>query len=107
MRPYTASSRNFGLRDAYGDAGASLATLYSCNCRLGLVPTHTFADGSTPRSDLHTGGSEGVAGVLKDRETIAFVRYLGANSKYVTSVCTGSFVLGVAGLLKGQVSVSL
>ncbi len=48
------------------------------------------------------GGSEGVAGIINDRETIEFVRRQGAVAKYVTSVCTGAFVLGVAGLLKGR-----
>jgi cyclohexyl-isocyanide hydratase len=43
-----------------------------------------------------------VAGAIGDRETIAFVRQQAANAKYVTSVCTGAFVLGVAGLLKGR-----
>ena len=31
-----------------------------------------------------------------------FVRRQGADAKYVTSVCTGSFVLGAAGLLQGR-----
>ena len=72
------------------------------DCRLGLVPTHTFAD--CPPLDLICipGGSEGVAGVLNDNETITFVRQQAATAKYVTSVCTGAFVLGVAGLLKGR-----
>ena len=72
------------------------------DCRLALVPTHTFA--SCPPLDLICipGGSEGVVGILNDRETIAFVRQQAASAKYVTSVCTGAFVLGVAGLLKGR-----
>jgi cyclohexyl-isocyanide hydratase len=48
------------------------------------------------------GGSEGVAGIINDRETIEFVREQAGAAKYVTSVCTGAFVLGVAGLLKGR-----
>lgn len=72
------------------------------DCGLGLVPTHTFAD--CPPLDLICipGGSDGVAGILNDRETIAFVRQQAGSAKYVTSVCTGAFVLGVAGLLKGR-----
>lgn len=72
------------------------------DCRLGLVPTHTFAN--CPPLDLICipGGSDGVAGILNDRETIAFVRQQAGSAKYVTSVCTGAFVLGVAGLLKGR-----
>ena len=71
------------------------------DCGLGLVPTHTFAN--CPPLDLICipGGSEGVAGIINDRETIEFVRQQADAAKYVTSVCTGAFVLGVAGLLKG------
>jgi cyclohexyl-isocyanide hydratase len=43
-----------------------------------------------------------VAGIINDRETIEFVREQAGVAKYVTSVCTGTFVLGVAGLLKGR-----
>jgi cyclohexyl-isocyanide hydratase len=69
---------------------------------LGLVPTHTFEN--CPRLDLICvpGGSSGVVKVLSDRETIEFVRRQAATAKYVTSVCTGAFVLGVAGLLEGR-----
>jgi cyclohexyl-isocyanide hydratase len=72
------------------------------DCGLGLVPTHTFAN--CPPLDLICipGGSEGVAGIINDRETIEFVREQAGAAKYVTSVCTGAFVLGVAGLLKGR-----
>jgi cyclohexyl-isocyanide hydratase len=66
------------------------------------VPTHTFA--SCPPLDLICipGGSEGVAGVINDHEAIEFVRQQAGAAKYVTSVCTGAFVLGVAGLLRGD-----
>jgi cyclohexyl-isocyanide hydratase len=39
---------------------------------------------------------------LGDRETIDFVRQQSSTARYVTSVCTGAFILGVAGLLKGR-----
>lgn len=72
------------------------------DCGLGLVPTHAFAD--CPAFDLICvpGGVAGVIGALQDRETIDFVRKQCANAKYVTSVCTGAFVLGAAGVLKGK-----
>ena len=47
------------------------------------------------------GGSVG-ADVLRDRETIEFVRRQAGAATYVTSVCTGAFVLGAAGLLRGR-----
>jgi cyclohexyl-isocyanide hydratase len=72
------------------------------DCGLSLVPTHTFAN--CPALDLMCipGGVSGVIGAIGDRETIAFVRQQAGSAKYVTSVCTGAFVLGVAGLLKGR-----
>jgi cyclohexyl-isocyanide hydratase len=72
------------------------------DCGLSLVPTHTFAD--CPPLDLICvpGGVTGVIGAIGDRETVEFVRKQAELAKYVTSVCTGAFVLGVAGLLKGR-----
>jgi cyclohexyl-isocyanide hydratase len=72
------------------------------DCGLGLVPTHSFAN--CPPLDLICvpGGSQGVVEAIGDRETIEFVRRQAGAAKYVTSVCTGAFILGVAGLLKGR-----
>ena len=69
---------------------------------LGLLPTHTFEN--CPRLDLICvpGGSSGVVSALRDHETIEFIRRQAETAKYVTSVCTGAFLLGVAGLLKGR-----
>src|SRR3954462_2929220 len=72
------------------------------DCGLGLVPTHTFANCRPLDLICIRGGSEGVAGVINDRETIEFVRQQAGSALYVTSVCTGAFVLGVAGLLRGR-----
>jgi cyclohexyl-isocyanide hydratase len=69
---------------------------------LSLVPTHTFEN--CPRLDLICvpGGSTGVVQAMGDRETIEFIRRQSTSAKYVTSVCTGAFILGAAGLLKGR-----
>jgi cyclohexyl-isocyanide hydratase len=72
------------------------------DCGLGLVPTRTFAD--CPPLDLICipGGTRGVVGAIGDRETVAFVRAQASGARYVTSVCTGAFILGAAGLLEGR-----
>jgi cyclohexyl-isocyanide hydratase len=71
------------------------------DCGLSLVPTHDFA--SCPQLDLIcVPGGSGVIGTMEDRETITFIRRQAAGATYVTSVCTGAFILGVAGLLKGK-----
>jgi len=69
---------------------------------LSLVPTHSFEN--SPQLDLICipGGNRGVVQVLGDQETIDFVRRQSSTARYVTSVCTGAFILGVAGLLKGR-----
>jgi cyclohexyl-isocyanide hydratase len=71
------------------------------DCGLSLVPTVTFED--CPALDLVcVPGGFGVSGAIADKATVDFVRRQSAGAKYVTSVCTGAFVLGVAGQLKGR-----
>lgn len=71
------------------------------DCGLSLVPTATFAD-CPPVDLLCVPGGFGVDDAMGDAETMDFVRRAGAQAKYVTSVCTGAFILGAAGLLKGK-----
>ena len=66
-----------------------------------LMPTTTFAD--SPRLDLVcVPGGAGMNALLNDEETLDFVRRQASGARYVTSVCTGSLVLGAAGLLRGK-----
>jgi cyclohexyl-isocyanide hydratase len=66
-----------------------------------LGPTMTFDE--CPRLDvLCVPGGGGVNALLEDREVLDFVRAQAKHARYVTSVCTGSMVLGAAGLLKGR-----
>lgn len=68
---------------------------------LTLNPTTTFAE--CPAVDvLCVPGGFGVDDAMNDAELMNFVRREGTRAKYVTSVCTGAFVLGAAGLLKGK-----
>jgi cyclohexyl-isocyanide hydratase len=65
-----------------------------------LTPTISFAD--CPQLDvICVPGGAGTDDIVNDEETLDFLRTQAANAKYVTSVCTGSLVLGAAGLLKG------
>src|SRR5207237_6442083 len=43
----------------------------------------------------------GTDDMINDEEILAFLRQQAPGAKYITSVCTGSLVLGAAGLLKG------
>jgi len=66
-----------------------------------LTPTTTFAD--APAFDVVcVPGGGGVNALLTDEETLAFLRRQAAGARFVTSVCTGSLVLGAAGLLRGR-----
>jgi cyclohexyl-isocyanide hydratase len=69
---------------------------------LSLMPTHTFED--CPPLDLICvpGGYRGVIQAMADQDLIEFVQRQARTAKYVTSVCTGAFILGAAGLLKGR-----
>jgi cyclohexyl-isocyanide hydratase len=71
------------------------------DCGLSLVPTKTFQD-CPPLDLICVPGGFGVAEAMRDAETVAFVRRMAEGARYVTSVCTGAFVLGIAGLLKGR-----
>ena len=47
------------------------------------------------------GGTAGTFAAAKDEEILDWVRQAHAHSRYSTSVCTGSLILGAAGLLDG------
>src|SRR5688572_20392921 len=51
-------------------------------------------------------GGVGVADVMEDEQAMAWVRRVGAQARWVTSVCTGSLILGAAGLLTGYRATS-
>jgi cyclohexyl-isocyanide hydratase len=65
-----------------------------------LTPTTTFAE--CPQLDvICVPGGFGTDDMVGDAEMLAFLRKQAEGAKYITSVCTGSLVLGAAGLLKG------
>lgn len=65
-----------------------------------VVPRHGFAD--APRIDLLVvPGGFGTRPLLDDEETLDWIRRTAASAQQVTSVCTGSLLLGKAGLLEG------
>jgi transcriptional regulator GlxA family with amidase domain len=48
------------------------------------------------------GGGEGNRPLLEDERVLSWLRAIDATTKWTTSVCTGSLVLGAAGLLEGK-----
>lgn len=67
---------------------------------LTITPDTTFADAGT-LDILCVPGGWGVNAQLENATLLAFLREQGAQARYVTSVCSGSLLLGAAGLLRG------
>jgi cyclohexyl-isocyanide hydratase len=65
-----------------------------------ILPTATFAE-VTAADVLCVPGGMGVSEVIADDDAMAWVERVGAGATWVTSVCTGSLILGAAGLLRG------
>lgn len=65
-----------------------------------ILPTATFADVPAP-DILCVPGGIGVAEVIDNPAALDWVQKVGAEAQWVTSVCTGSLILGAAGLLQG------
>jgi putative intracellular protease/amidase len=78
-----------------------------CENGLVLAPTATFE--TCPR-DLDVllvgGGSSGTVAAMRDPAMLSFLADRGSRARWVTSVCTGSLLLGQAGLLRGYRATS-
>jgi transcriptional regulator GlxA family with amidase domain len=66
-----------------------------------VVPDHTFED-CPPLDVLLVPGGLGTRLEVDNTATIDFIRSQGERSQWVTSVCTGAFLLSRAGFLKGR-----
>jgi putative intracellular protease/amidase len=74
---------------------------------LAVAPTITMAEAPTDLTILFAGGGlQGTLDSMGDVPTIDFIADRGSRATYVTSVCTGSLLLGQAGLLKGRRATS-
>lgn len=77
----------------------------AASCGLPLQPTISFDD--CPQLDvICVPGGSGVNPLLSDEATLSFIRRQAEGTRYVTSVCTGSLLLGAAGLLEGKKATS-
>ncbi|MEM8985452.1 MAG: DJ-1/PfpI family protein [Pseudomonadota bacterium] len=72
-----------------------------------IVPTTSMADCPKDLDILFVpGGTSGTTEAMLDDETVDFIADRAGRAKHVTSVCTGSLILGQAGLLKGKRATS-
>jgi cyclohexyl-isocyanide hydratase len=71
------------------------------DCGFSILPTASFAD--CPQADiLCVPGGHGVREAIAEPAIVDFVRKQAQEAQWITSVCTGAFVLGAAGLLHGK-----
>ena len=71
-----------------------------------IVPTTTLKNCPRDLDVIFVPGGVGTAAVMKDDSVLEFLADRASRARYVTSVCTGSLVLGCAGLLKGYKATS-
>jgi cyclohexyl-isocyanide hydratase len=72
---------------------------------LRLLPYATLRD--CPQLDvICVPGGPGVNALMEDAEVLDWLRRQAEQARYVSSVCTGSLVLGAAGLLRGKHATS-
>jgi cyclohexyl-isocyanide hydratase len=66
-----------------------------------ILPDTTFATAEAHYDMLFVPGGTGTMAAIENPDLMNFLRTRGATAQYITSVCTGALVLGVAGLLRG------
>ena len=92
---------------AFIDRGWQVVTIAEAGGRvrarhgLSVNVDHSFAD-APPLDVLLVPGGQGTRQEVDNPRMIEFVREAGANARYVTSVCTGAFILHRAGFLSGR-----
>ncbi len=80
--------------------GHQCGEVRSDNGFLGITRDATFEEITQPDVVVFPGGV-GTRALMKDELVLEWVRTAHRTSRYTTSVCTGSLVLGAAGLLSG------
>jgi cyclohexyl-isocyanide hydratase len=73
----------------------------STDMGVSLNPTRTFANAPDNLDVLFVPGGFGTVEAMQDREILDYLAHAAKTARYITSVCTGSVILGMAGLLDG------
>lgn len=68
---------------------------------ISITPTMRFDEAPERFDVLFVPGGPGQTDVFRDPETLEFLARHGERATWVTAVCTGSLILGAAGLLRG------
>ena len=86
----------------------SMAPVYAesrADKRLGFMPTATFANVASADIVCVPGTSDPYL-QIQQQDMVEWLAAVGQKAQWVTSVCTGSFLLGAAGLLQGYKATS-
>jgi transcriptional regulator GlxA family with amidase domain len=71
------------------------------NGSLALVADHELAEVAAPDMVVVPGGN-GSRRLMRDEQTLEWLRAADRKTRWTTSVCTGALLLGAAGLLRGK-----
>jgi transcriptional regulator GlxA family with amidase domain len=81
--------------------GPILTDTHGFHSRFALMADARLEDVPTPEIIVIPGGSTGTMDAMQSERTIGWLRTAHPSTQWTTSVCTGAFVLGAAGLLQG------
>ena len=86
---------------------AEAAGVINTDTALSVVATHGFDEAwSSPDVLFVPGGAGGTMNLLGNNSVLEYLSDIGQHAAWITSVCSGSLVLGAAGLLQGYKSAS-
>ena len=103
MGPYEVLSRLPGAELTF--VGTETGEIRTDTGRLGITIDATIDEVTEPDVFLIPGG-EGNRPLMQDEAVLDWVRHAHETSTWTTSVCTGSLVLGAAGVLDGKRATS-
>jgi len=88
----------------HADVHLVAATLNPIVSDTGLVihPTATFEEMTSTIDVLFVPGGPATIHMMADERVLSFLRDRAPEARYVTAVCTGTLVLGAAGLIRGR-----
>lgn len=90
-----------GLAPGSLDLVAETAGPVPSDTGLSLLATKTFAECPRDLDVLFVPGGDGTPAQMRNAAMLDFLRDRASRARWVTSVCTGSLILGAAGLLEG------
>lgn len=82
--------------------GADTSVPTATDTPLQVTPTHTFGQVTEPSVVVLPGGGEPTLRAMADENLLDWIRGAARTADLVASVCTGSLLLGAAGLLEGR-----